>query len=101
MPKPQPSQKPTGKLDEKKVALLLSTFAVTAHIIWSALVALGFAQAYVNWMLGMHFISAPTVTVGAFDIVTAISLIVAVAIVAYIAGFVFALVWNRALAKFA
>jgi len=101
MPKPQPTQKPTGTLDEKRVALLLSTFAVTLHIIWSALVALGFGQAYVNWMLGMHFVSAPTVTVGAFDIVTAISLIASVAIVAYIAGFIFALVWNRAFVKFA
>lgn len=98
MPKPSP---PTNQISEKKAAMLLATFAVTVHIIWSVLVALGFADDYVNWMLGMHFISAPTVTVGAFDIVTALSLIVSVAIVAYIAGFIFALAWNRVFVKFA
>ncbi|HLE06996.1 MAG TPA: hypothetical protein VI933_00040 [archaeon] len=98
MPKPSLS---TNQISEKKAAMLLATFAVTVHIIWSALVALGFAQAYVNWMLGMHFITAPVVTVGTFDIVTALSLIVSVAIVAYIAGFIFAFVWNRIFVKFA
>ena len=98
---PKSSSTSTNQISEKKAAMLLATFAVTMHVMWSALVALGFAQSYVNWMLGMHFISAPTVIVGAFDIVTAISLIASVAIVAYIAGYIFALVWNRAFVKFA
>lgn len=98
---PKPSSTPANQISEKKVALLVSTFAVTAHVIWSAMVALGFAQTYVNWMLGMHFISAPTVTIGAFDIATAITLIISVAVIGYIVGWVFAFVWNKGFKKFA
>jgi len=82
-------------LNEKQTATALGTFAALVHVVWSALVATGFAQGWLNFILGLHFLESP-ITVGAFNWTTALTLIVVIFIVGYAFGFAFARVWNWA-----
>ena len=82
------------KLNPQKTALGVGMFAATIKVIWSILVALGWAGPFLNWVLQIHFINE-TKTIAAFDIVTAITMIVVTFIVGGLFGFLFANVWNR------
>jgi hypothetical protein len=78
-----------------KVALTFGAFAGGAHIIWSALVALGWAQPLVDFISWAHMIT-PTFIVEEFDVLAASTLIVVASIVGYAVGRLFAHVWNWA-----
>ncbi|HLC51175.1 MAG TPA: hypothetical protein VJH90_02245 [archaeon] len=82
-----------GTLNPKQVAVSLGLLAAAMHLIWSVMVALGFGQAWINWIIGLHFVSA-TVTVMPFNAVTAIILLVVTFVLGSIVGFVFATAWN-------
>jgi len=82
-------------LNEKQTATAFGTFAALVHVAWSALVATGFAQGWLNFVLGLHSLESP-VTVGAFNLTTALTLIAVTFIVGYVFGIVFARVWNWA-----
>ena len=82
------------KLNVQKTALMFGTFAGLMHTIWSLLVALGFAQAYLNWMMGLHFLQNPF-TIAPFNFTTAVALIAVTSALGYLVGFVFSTVWNR------
>lgn len=86
------------KLDVKKTALLFGTFAGVMHTVWSLMVAFGFAQAYLNWMIGLHFLNNPF-RVAAFSLTGAVMLVVATAVIGYLVGWVFATVWNKIQSK--
>ena len=82
------------KLNVQKTALMFGTFAGLMHTIWSLFVALGFAQAYLNWMMGLHFLQNPF-TIAPFNFTTAVALIAVTSALGYLVGFVFSTVWNR------
>jgi len=82
-------------LEEKKVALAFGCFAAVIHFVWSIFVAAGVAQGFANWLMGLHMVSVP-VTIGAFNWLTMILLIIVTFIIGAIFGFVFAKVWNWA-----
>ena len=50
-------------LNEKQVALAVGSFAAVMHTFWSILVASGYAQAFADWLIGLHFVT-PTIQVG-------------------------------------
>ena len=81
------------ELDVNKVALSVGLFVGGAHLVWSVLVALGWAQTIINFILGLHMLSVP-VQVLPFNITTAGLLILVTFAVGYAAGRVFATVWN-------
>ena len=81
------------KLNVQKTALMFGTFAGLMHTVWSLLVALGFAQAYLDWMIGLHFLVNPF-TVSAFNLGTAVTLVAATFVIGYLVGWVFSTVWN-------
>lgn len=81
------------KLNVQKTALMFGTFAGLMHTVWSLLVFLGFAQAYLDWMIGLHFLVNPF-TVSAFNLTTAIMLIASTFVIGYLVGWVFSTVWN-------
>lgn len=81
-------------LSPAKTALTVGVFVGALHVVWSALVALGWAQALVDFKLRMHMVSMPVV-VSAFDLSTAVMLVVVATIAGYIVGNIFARVWNR------
>lgn len=63
------------------------------HLVWAVLVALGWAQALVNFSMWAHMISVPIV-VGAFDLTAAITVILVATVIGYVIGYVFAKIWN-------
>ncbi len=81
-------------INPAKAAITLAVFLGGAHSIWSMFIALGWAQAIVDFKLWVHMISIPVV-VKAFDIYAAATLVIVTTAIGYVAGYVFALVWNR------
>lgn len=81
------------KLDPKKTGLGLGSLVALTHLIWSLLVALGLAQGWMEWILSLHFLDNPF-TVGTFEVVTALTLIVVTGLVGFVIGWVFAKIWN-------
>lgn len=65
------------------------------HLAWSCLVAAGVAQPLIDFVFWMHFIK-PVYVIEPFDTTRAVILIVVTAIVGYVMGSAFALLWNRA-----
>lgn len=64
------------------------------HLVWSLLVAFSLAQGMIDFMFRLHFIQ-PVFKVGAFDAVTAVTLVAVTALVGYIIGHIFGVVWNK------
>ena len=85
-----------NQLNPRATGLAVGAFAGGAHLIWTILVALGWAQALASFVLWAHMISTPVIVVGPFDITAAITLVGMTAVAGYVAGSVFALIWNRA-----
>ncbi len=82
------------KLNPNKTALVVGTFAGLWHFVWGLLVAMGLAGAILDFVYGIHFLNNPF-TVQSFDVVKWVTLIVVTAIIGYVFGYVFALLWNR------
>ena len=83
------------KLKENSIALIFGIFMGLWHAFWSLLVLVGLAQVILDFVYGIHFLNNPF-TVASFNLVTALTLIVFTSVVGYIAGWVFAIIWNKA-----
>jgi len=77
-----------------KAGLTLGAFVGGIHLVWSILVAFGWAQPLIDFIFWAHMFSMPF-TVKAFDSTAAVTLIVVTSIIGYIFGYIFALIWNR------
>ena len=86
------------KLDQNKTALSLGVFAGLMHAVWAAIVWLGLAQTWMDWIYGLHFLNNPF-NVLSFDLVTAVILIVVTFVTGYLMGWFFAYIWNILLSK--
>lgn len=72
------------------------TFAVLfggLHLVWSILVALGWAQAIIDFIFWAHMINLPVV-ISAFDLTATVTLVVITSIIGYIFGYFMAIIWN-------
>ncbi len=81
-------------LNPQKAALSIGLFIGGWHLVWSLLVAFGWAQPLVDFVLWMHMISLPYV-VKSFDMSAAATLIILTTVAGYIFGLIFARIWNR------
>ncbi len=81
------------KLNENTTGLVVGAFMGFFHLCWALLVAFGWAQPFMNFIFGLHFIMPPY-TISAFNIGTALGLIVVTALLGYIFGWIFAKIWN-------
>ena len=81
-------------LSTQKTGLALGLFFAIVHAAWQALVWVGSAQAFINWMAKLNSLRANE-TVTAFNATTAITRVIAMFVIGYVFGWVFALVWNR------
>lgn len=64
------------------------------HLVWAALVAAGWGQAMLEFVLGLHMIHFDF-TVGPFALAIAAALVGLTASIGFAFGLVFALIWNR------
>ncbi len=80
-------------LDKNKTGMVLGKFAVLMHLVWSAVVMLGWGQSYLDMVLRLHYLNDPF-TVADFSWTSMIGLLVMAFIVAYVVGWVFAYLWN-------
>ncbi len=76
-----------------KTGIALGKLFGGVHLVWVILVALGWAQALVNFSMWAHMVSAPTV-VQAFDLSAAVTVVLIATLVGYILGYVFGNIWN-------
>jgi hypothetical protein len=81
-------------MNQHKTGLTLGAFAALVHILWAILVAMNLGQMWMDFVLGLHFLNNPF-QVMPFASTNAVMLIVLVAVIGYIVGFVFATVWNK------
>lgn len=81
------------KLNEHGTGLVVGAFAGTMHLLWSLIVAFDYAQMWLDWIFGLHFLNNPY-QVQPFVLSNAIMLIVATSAIGYGLGWVFATIWN-------
>ena len=77
-----------------KAGLTFGKFLGGLHIVWVTLVALGWAQALLDFSLWAHMVSIPVVVVKTFDFSAAVTVVVVATIVGYAVGYMFARLWN-------
>ncbi len=82
------------KLKESSTALVVGTFVAVLHAIWSLMVFVGFVETYLDWILGLHFLTNPY-QVLPFNFVNAAILIGFTFVAGYAFGWVFATIWNK------
>ncbi|HEY4500653.1 MAG TPA: hypothetical protein VJI70_00055 [Candidatus Paceibacterota bacterium] len=80
-------------LNPKKVGLAVGKLVGGVHLVWAILVALGWAQAVVNFSQWAHMISVPVV-VEPFNLTATITVILVAVAVGYVLGYAFAKIWN-------
>ena len=80
-------------LNANKVGLALGTLFALIHIIWAIIIRLGFGDNIMGGLMRLHFVGFPA-AVMPFKIGTAIFLVVVAFIAGYVAGWLFAFIWN-------
>ena len=81
-------------MNQKKVGLVLGSFVGLIHLVWSLLIAFGWAQPLMNFIYGMHSLNNPF-TVMPFSLGRSAGLVVITFAVGCIVGNVFAMIWNK------
>jgi hypothetical protein len=76
-----------------KAGLALGVLMGGLHAVWAALVALGWAQRFLDFIFRLHFIDPPY-HVGVFDLTTAAALVGVTFLLGLIGGGALAIVWN-------
>lgn len=79
--------------EANKVGLAFGGVLGLWHLVWSILVAVGWAQPLFDWILHLHMMQLP-VKVLPFVLSTAVTLVVVTSLIGYVVGYVFATVWN-------
>ena len=80
--------------NKNNVGLVFGAVLGGWHVLWALLVWLGWAQAIYDFILWAHMIHLQF-TIGPFDPMAAITLVIITAIFGYLIGWVGAWVWNR------
>jgi len=75
------------RLNPNSMGLIGGVILGGLHLVWSMMVALGLAQLYLDWILGLHSINNPFIVME-FSIDRTIYLVVFTFIVGYVIGYV-------------
>lgn len=86
------------QLNRHRTGLVVGVFLGGWHVIWSALVWVGWGQPLIDFILWAHMIRVPYV-VGPFDGAAAATLIAVTALAGYAIGIVLALIWKSCIVK--
>jgi ABC-type sulfate transport system permease component len=82
-----------AKISKNQAGLAVGIFFGIMHLLWVILVGTGLAQALANYTHSIHFVTDQH-AIGAFSFGTAIIGLVLALITGYVAGWVFALIWD-------
>lgn len=83
----------TRRINKNKAGLVVGLLIGLWHLTWALLVVFGVAQGVINWIFRLHFIE-PAYTVTAFNLVTAVTLIVVTSVIGFVMGWLFGAIWN-------
>jgi hypothetical protein len=75
------------------VGLVFAAFLAIWHTLWSLLVAVGAAQAVIDFIFRLHMITPPY-RIAPFDLGTAAALVLVTACIGYIGGWAAGAIWN-------
>lgn len=78
----------------QSVGLVFALFLGMWHILWSLLVWLGAAQPFIDFIFRLHMITPPY-RIAAFNLGTAVGLVLVTAGIGYVGGWAAGLIWNR------
>ena len=81
------------RFDKNKTGLALGAVLGLSHLNWAVLVATGWAQPFLDWIFGLHFIQPPY-TITPFHLVTGVILVAVTTVIGFILGWLFAAIWN-------
>lgn len=81
------------QLNQHKIGLTVGFFLGGWHLAWSLLVLTGTAQIVTDFVLWAHMVHVQY-TIGPFDILASVTLIAMTFVIGYVAGIVFARLWN-------
>jgi hypothetical protein len=77
-----------------KAGLVLAALMAGWHLLWSLLVAGGWAQALIDFIFWLHFIK-PVYVIEGFSVGTALLLVAMTATIGYSMGWGFGVLWNK------
>ena len=83
-----------NQINPNKTGIALGALFGGLHLLWSVLVALGWAKAFLDFIFMVHMVKA-LYAVDTFNISLAAMLVVVTAIIGYVVGNLFAFIWNR------
>ena len=86
------------KAETHKIGLVFGSLMGFFHVVWSLLVALGWAQGLMSFIFKLHMIE-PVYSISAFSLTTAATLVVVTTAIGYIVGSVAAILWNKFVAR--
>ncbi len=84
-----------NQVSSHKVGLVFGGMLAICHAIWALMVLGGMAKPFLDWILGLHFLSFEY-SINPFALVNALMLIIATGIIGYIMGYIFGWLWNMA-----
>jgi hypothetical protein len=82
-------------LDKHRTGVAVGLFLGGWHLVWALLVASGWGQPLIDFVLWLHMIHLPYV-VGPFQLLPAALLVVLTGLSGYLLGWLFAVAWNSA-----